>query len=111
MDLGRAHFPNPELRRLFELFPFITTVDCGVPQEEESWNSQHTFVPLPESLIAQAFAPLRDGLINLRLLGGPVPLMGGPDYGPMDLRVLSKALGRSDEDPADPRINHPSLWA
>ena len=88
MDLGRAHFPDTELRRLFELFPFITTVDCGVPRDENSWNF-HNFIPLPEGLIAQAFAPLRDGLVNLRLRGGPVPLTGGPDFGPMDLTELS----------------------
>ena len=84
MDLGGAHFPDTELRRLFEIFPFITTVDCGLPRDENSWNFQN-FIPLPEGLIAQAFAPLRDGLVNLRLRGGPVPLTGGSDFGRMDL--------------------------
>ena len=110
MDLGKAHFPDTDLRRLFKLFPFITTVDCGVPQDENSWNF-HNFIPLPGGLIAQVFAPLRDGLINLRLRGGPVPLRGGPDDGPKDLRVLSKRPGRSYEFPAGPRPSHSSLWA
>ena len=74
MDLRKVHFPDTELRRLFKLFPFITTVDRGVPQDENSWNF-HNFIPLPEGLIAQACAPLRDGMKNLWLRGGPVPLM------------------------------------
>lgn len=87
MDLGRTHLTTTELRRLFEIFPTITTVDCGVPGWESS--TRHYLHASPQGLIAQAFEPLREGLVNLRLRGGPVLTWpGSRDLGPMDLTDL-----------------------
>ena len=95
MDLGSSHFPHTELRRLFEIFPMVTTVNCAVPGKEAfSGPSRHPWYivmasSLSASLIAQAFAPLQGKLVSLRLNDGPVTIW--PDRGntQMDLREFT----------------------
>ena len=96
MDLGGSHFAHTELRRLFEIFPTITTLDCALPGQEPSYGSymqpRPIFMnsPLSPGLVAQAFAPLQEGLTSLRLNDGPVhTLWGGYDSTQMDLSCFT----------------------
>ena len=95
MDLGSSHFPHMELRRLFELFPAVTHLTCAIPGKEAfSGSSRHPWYivmasSLSASLIAQAFAPLQNSLVSLRLIDGLVTVWSGPNYTQMDLREFT----------------------
>ena len=91
MDLGRTHIPHIELHKLFEIFPTVTTLNCAVPGREKYGSyldPSHVWMAsyLAPSLIAQAFAPLQEGLVNLRLNYRPITIWPGRDNTPMDLR-------------------------
>ncbi len=92
MDLGGSHFPHTELRRLFELFPTVTTLACAIPGREESTAmppERHSMTLmtslLSPGLVAQAFAPLQEGLVELKLNDGLLTIWPGHDQTRMDL--------------------------
>ena len=83
MDLCGSHFPHTELRKLFEVFPTVTTLVCGIPGQV-AMPERDSFITMTSAfspgLIAQAFAPLQESLVNLAL--NDEPIIGFPDWGP-----------------------------
>ena len=91
MDLGSSRFPHTELRRLFEIFPTVTTLNCAVPGKELStgYSRQQVMLhSLAPGLIAQTFAPLQEGLVNLRLNDGPITSWNCRGNTQIDLRAF-----------------------